>query len=80
LSGGTTLINDFDTRLKNELINCANMTGNEINIIKDSQRQYAPWIGASMLASLDVFAKEACISKNEYDEGKHDIVHKKCFN
>ena len=48
-----------------------------LNIITDSQRKYAAWIGASMYASLDTFS----IIKITADQYKRDenTVHKKFF-
>lgn len=49
----------------------------QLNIITDSQRKYAAWIGASMYASLPTFG----IIKITADQYKRDenIVHKKYF-
>jgi actin-related protein len=52
-------------------------SGSTLNVITDSQRKYAAWIGASMYASLPTFG----IIKITSEQYKRDesIVHKKFF-
>ena len=87
LAGGTSMSKGFGDRVKRELAlllmesGQGNGTYEEtaagLNIITDSQRKYAAWIGASMYASLPTFS----IIKITADHYKRDenSVHKKFF-
>ena len=52
--------------------------GATVQVITDSQRKYAAWVGGSMLGSLPTI-KDILITKDEYDEDKEDVVAKRCF-
>lgn len=84
LSGGTTMIRNFDAKLKKELkyINNVNYNNfnnsNNINIIAHSNRNYSVWLGGSILTSLPTF-ENSWIKKKEYEEIGVSIVHKKCM-
>lgn len=49
-----------------------------VNVIPDSQRKYASWMGGSMFASLTTFSLVQ-VTEQEYRENPRSIVHKKCF-
>jgi actin-related protein len=49
----------------------------EIEVIQDSQRRNAAWIGGSMFASLPTFAMMK-VTKQEFEENPQNI-HKKYF-
>jgi actin-related protein len=77
LSGGTTLIKDFDKRLEHELNNI--VPGNiSVNIIAPKERKYSVWIGGSILASLSSF-ESAWITGSEYRESGASIIHQRCM-
>lgn len=78
LSGGNSLLKNFDIRYNNELVNIVNNSKLNIKVIATPERKYSTWIGGSILASLSNF-KEMWISKDEYDEFGPGIVHRKCF-
>jgi actin-related protein len=77
LSGGTTMFNGIDNRMKKEITALAPPTMT-IKIIAPPERKYSVWIGGSILASLSTF-QQMWISKTEYDESGPAIVHRKCF-
>eukprot|EP00438_Fugacium_kawagutii_P031294 Skav201232 [mRNA] locus=scaffold4162:70149:92678:+ [translate_table: standard] len=43
-----------------------------VDVVSDSQRRFAAWIGGSMFASLSTFDQVA-ITKQEYEDGKADV-------
>lgn len=90
LAGGTSMAKGFGERVKREVSALvadetapaaasanASDASPALNIVTDSQRKYAAWIGASMYASLPTFG----IIKITADQYKRDeaIVHKKFF-
>jgi actin-related protein len=66
LVGGTTLIPGLAERLDKEIRELVPSTMN-VKIVATPEREYAAWIGGSILASLSTFQQE-WISKEEYDE------------
>jgi len=76
MSGGTTMFNQVDTRLKAELDKKAPQTMT-VKIVAPPERKYSVWIGGSILASLSTF-EEMWVTKEEYDESGPTIVHRKC--
>jgi len=78
LSGGSTMFPGFEERLKKDLVRMApeNMAHN-IKIVNETERKYAAWIGASVLASMSSFS-EMEITSAEYQESGPGIVHTKC--
>ena len=74
LSGGSTMFNGMKERLQNEI---SSMTQNEVKVISNPERNIATWIGGSILGSLSCFEYNS-IRKEEYNEYKSTIVHKKC--
>jgi actin len=73
LSGGTTIISNFDNRLSNELNKLTNIG---VDIIASEDRLYTTWIGGSILSSLPTF-NSSWITKNEYNEYGNSIIHRK---
>lgn len=47
-------------------------------IIAPQERLYSTWMGGSILASLDTF-KKMWVSKREFDEEGHRVIHRKTF-
>jgi len=81
LSGGNSMLPGYKERIEKDLMkHIPDDAKSELNIICDSQRKYASWIGGSMLASLGTFSN-LVINKNDYqeNEGKGSIVQKKTF-
>jgi actin-related protein len=76
LAGGTSMFNGYGERMQREL---DGLTGGHqfIDIVTDSQRKYAAWIGGSMYASLSTF-NQIKVSRHEYQEDPNQ-VHKKYF-
>lgn len=76
LTGGTTLLNGFTDRLKNELLQSLN----NFNLLHTPERQYSNWIGGSIVSSLNNFSF-MWVSKQEYDEigDALEAVDSKCF-
>ncbi|CAF4551682.1 unnamed protein product [Rotaria sp. Silwood2] len=75
LSGGTTFIPGLTNRLHKEMIALAPQAA-KIRIIAESERQYAVWLGGSILSSLSSFQK-MWITKQDYNEFGPSIVHRK---
>jgi len=82
VAGGTSMLPGLAPRLKSELLGLLpGELSRQVDVIADSQRRCAAWIGGSMFASLSTFDQVA-ISKQEYEEGKADLrslVAKKTF-
>jgi actin-related protein len=76
MSGGTTMFNNIENRLKKEMTSLAPQSMS-IKIVAPPERKYSVWIGGSILASLSTF-EEMWVSKEEYDESGPSIVHRKC--
>jgi len=76
LSGGSTMFEGLEGRLKKELEILAPESMN-VNIVAPEERKYSVWVGGSILASLMSF-QEMWIFKEEYDESGPEIVHRKC--
>jgi actin-related protein len=73
VAGGTTMLPGFAPRLKTELSSLLpGEKARQIDVIVDSQRKYAAWIGGSMFASLSTFDQVA-ITRQEYEDGKTDV-------
>lgn len=73
LSGGTTMMNNFNNRLYDEL---KKKTALNIDIIIPENRIYSAWIGGSLLCSLSTF-DSSWISKTEYEECGKSIIYRK---
>jgi len=75
LAGGCTLFDGFGDRILNEIRKKIpkNM---KLKIMSPPERKYTAWIGGSILSMLAPF-QQMCITKQEYEEGQFNIVHKK---
>ncbi len=67
----------FVERLQKEMVVLTPIT-TTIRVLADPGREYAAWIGGSILASLSTFDR-MWIPKQEYNECGPSIVHRKCF-
>jgi len=76
MSGGSTMFNNIDQRMKNEITALAPQTMT-VKIVAPPERKYSVWIGGSILASLSTF-EDMWVTKDEYDESGPGIVHRKC--
>lgn len=77
LSGGTTMFPNMAERMHRELIQMS-PPGTSIKIKACPHRQFAVWMGGSVLASLSTF-QDMWINRSEYEEVGASIVHRKCF-
>ncbi|RYP29994.1 hypothetical protein DL767_006477 [Monosporascus sp. MG133] len=78
VTGGSSLLNGFNDRLNNELMNM--YPGMKIKLHAaglTTERRFGAWIGGSILASLGTF-HQMWISKQEYEENGVGIVEKRC--
>jgi len=76
MSGGSTMFNNIDQRMKDEITALAPQTM-VVKIVAPPERKYSVWIGGSILASLSTF-EDMWVTKDEYDESGPGIVHRKC--
>ncbi|KAH1026099.1 actin [Dendroctonus ponderosae] len=79
LSGGNTLFNGIEDRLKQELETRVPPTM-KVNVIASKDRNIFVWRGGSILGSLSTFVKNICISRTEYEEFGISVIRKKCAN
>ncbi|PVU94338.1 hypothetical protein BB560_005945 [Smittium megazygosporum] len=77
LSGGTTMFPGIADRMQKEISSMA-PSSMKIKIAAPPERKFSVWIGGSILAFLSTF-QQMWVSKQEYDEFGHQIVHHKCF-
>lgn len=75
LTGGSTMMNGVEKRLKREITELAPAAVNP-SILATSDREFSAWIGGSSLASLSSF-QQMCVSKAEYEEVGPSIVLRK---
>ena len=77
LSGRSTSFPGFGDRLQKEV---ASLVADEytVKVISPPYRQYAAWIGGSILGSFSEF-DEMCIAKEDYLEFGPRIINIKCF-
>jgi actin len=77
LGGGNTMIKNFPERLKKELRDKFKMDDeNSIKVNAQPERIYSAWIGASVVCSIGNF-QHMWISKNDFEEIGHNVIHKK---
>jgi len=73
VAGGTSMLPNLAPRLRSELTNMLPMElARTVDVVSDSQRRYAAWIGGSMFASLSTFDQVA-ITKQDYEDGKAEV-------
>merc|ERR1719397_1808081 len=77
LSGGSTMFPNIDEQLNKEMSALA-PASIKVKVVAPPERKYSVWIGGSILSSLSSF-QEMWISKDQYDEGGPQIVHRMCF-
>lgn len=82
VAGGNTMLKDFPARLQSEMESLLKDSDSaQVEIVPEPQRFHAAWVGGSMLASLDEFAKNITIKRADWEEGKsREQVQKYCFN
>ncbi|KAJ5071049.1 actin-7-related [Anaeramoeba ignava] len=77
LSGGTTLIPNFNERLKKEIELLAPKQ-TKIHIVSVPERKFLTWIGGSILGSLTAY-KNMWIPKEDYEEYGPSIVDRRFY-
>jgi len=77
LSGGTTMIEGIDARLRKDISALAPPSA-KIKVVAPPERKYSVWIGGSILSSLSSF-QDLWITREDFDECGPGIVHRKCF-
>eukprot|EP00879_Flechtneria_rotunda_P014270 GHRR01014907.1.p2 GENE.GHRR01014907.1~~GHRR01014907.1.p2 ORF type:complete len:202 (+),score=78.44 GHRR01014907.1:1401-2006(+) len=78
LAGGTSLLTQMRERLELE-VSAAAPGGTKVKVtapVNPTERQYATWIGGSILASLGSF-QQMWMSKQEYEEHGAGLIHRK---
>ena len=78
LFGCNTMFPGLRDRLWKEM-NCLAPNGMKVCVEAPEGRQYADFVGASILTSLETYAG-MWITKEEYEEHGPAIVHRKCFS
>jgi len=77
VSGGTSLFPGLPERLQKE-IKARAAPSAKVTIIAPPGRQYAAWIGGSVVASLRN-REGLWISRGDFDEFGPSVVHRRCF-
>ncbi|KAM7538490.1 hypothetical protein Aperf_G00000077195 [Anoplocephala perfoliata] len=77
LSGGSTMFEGIIPRLEMEISRQA-ARNVKVKVIGTEKRNFAAWIGASILGSLNAFS-DMIVTKEEYAEMGPGIIHRKCF-
>lgn len=70
LSGGTTMMPGFSSRINlqlREVLNKENINFNSYQVIAEGNRNISSWIGASMISSMSSF-NNVFVSREEYNE------------
>lgn len=75
MSGGSTMFDGIQDRLKNDLEGLL-PAGADVRIVAEPTRKYSVWRGASTLTSLSTF-EESFLTKAEYDEMGNAAVNRK---
>merc|ERR1711865_363180 len=82
LAGGTSMLPGLQARVTRDLqVALGGDLGRQLEVVADSQRKHATWIGGSMLASLSTFESLA-MSRVDYEEAKNEnrkLVPRKTF-
>jgi actin-related protein len=76
LSGGSTMFEGIQDRLKHEL-EALLPSGSDVRIVAEPTRKFSVWRGASTLSSLSSF-DESWVSKADYEEHGFQVLHRKC--
>ena len=77
LSGGSTMYDGIEDRLKSEITKKI-PPKMILKIIASEARKYSVWIGGSILASLSSFQHQ-WVTAEEYHEYGPSVVHRKCL-
>jgi len=77
LSGGSTLFEGMAERMWREMYALAPKE-NKVAVLGPPERLYSVWLGGSILASMTSFQRQ-WITRQEYEEGGPQIVHRKAF-
>lgn len=75
ISGGTTLMRGFVSRLELELRECDRKFR---HFTAPEHRDLSTWLGGSIVASLPTF-REMVVTVDEYADAGARVVHSKCF-
>lgn len=78
LAGGNSMYPSISDRMRKEITALAPSSA-KVRIIAPPERKSSTWIGGSILASLSIF-QNLWISRQEYDESRPSMVHRKCFD
>jgi actin-related protein len=82
VTGGTSMLPGLQQRVAHELSGVLNTDlARQLEVVADSQRKHATWIGGSMLASLSTFSQLA-MTRQEFEDSKTDnrkLVPRKTF-
>lgn len=78
VSGGTTLLNGFGTRVLNELLQRVPQD-NKVRVVAPAERAYASWLGAAFLSQLSTFLSEMVVTKQAYEESGEPALHSRLF-
>ncbi len=73
---GTTMLPGLADRMDKEIRALAPSTFG-VKIIASPERNYATWIGGSILASVSTF-QHMFITKQEFEESGSAIIHQNC--
>uniref|UniRef100_A0A1I8IAV4 Actin n=2 Tax=Macrostomum lignano TaxID=282301 RepID=A0A1I8IAV4_9PLAT len=74
VSGGSTMADGFVERLTAELTELAPPGRHPVKLVALAERDFATWIGGSILASLSTF-QERWVSRRQYEEFGPRVVH-----
>ncbi|XP_077106189.1 actin-related protein T2 [Ranitomeya variabilis] len=77
LSGGTTMIPGFNHRIFEEILPMV-PNGVKVNVVLQENGQFAVWMGASVLSSLQTF-RELWVTKCEYMDIGPSALLRKCY-
>lgn len=77
LTRGNTLFKGFVDRVEKGLL-IHNNSSSKTSVNAPANRRIAAWAGGSILSSLETF-KDLSISKQEYNENGHQILHLKTY-
>ena len=79
IRGGTTLLDGFGERLKDQMAKASPYQSYQVHVkvVCPVERGYYEFVGGSIVTSLSTF-EQMWITKDEYDENGPTIVHRKC--
>eukprot|EP00794_Sanderia_malayensis_P017557 gene17557-19308_t len=77
VTGGTSLLPGFTSRLKNELDALTDHTA-AVRLTNATNPLTATWTGGSVISSRSTFSQQ-CVTTDEYAEIGAHVVHTKCF-